>query len=329
MLTTDSMGKGTAIGIDIGGTKTLCALIDDRFKILHHTKFQTSPADGRAKFIERLLSTVKKLVTKGRKESSEIIGIGVACAGQIDCKSCRVKASPNIPWLEDFSVGRLLKQAVHLDTVLGNDVQLALYGEHQLGVAKDCSNVLGVFFGTGVGGAAVINGKLYYGACGHGGQVGATLAHSIGGAETLDSHGTLDRIASKSAIAGAAIGMGLKQWAPNLYDEVGTDISKVTWGAISRARNSGDKRIEELIRSRMRVAGIALSTVVNFMNPEMLVLGGGLTEEMPKLVVSEVESGLREYLVPEVARSIKVKAAKFRNKAGVFGAAKLAFKRFG
>ncbi|MGZ8939355.1 MAG: ROK family protein, partial [Limisphaerales bacterium] len=81
------------------------------------------------------------------------------------------------------------------------------------------------------------------------------------------------------------------------------------------------------IRSRLRVAGIALSSIVNFLNPEMLVLGGGLTEELPRLVVSGVERGLREYLTPEVSRKLKIRAAKFGNKAGVIGAARLTFKK--
>jgi glucokinase len=321
------MGKRAAIGIDIGGTKTLCALIDERFNILEEVKFKTSAHEGRTVFKKRLFSALQTLVrhAKGQK----LVGIGVASAGRVDPEECLIHASPNILWLEGFRVGPAFKKAAGLETVIGNDVQLALYGEQQLGVAAGCHNVLGVFFGTGVGGAAIINGKIYHGASGHGGNLGATLTHQIGGVDGLESHGILDRIASKAAIAGAAIGMGVKQWAPHLYKEVGTDISKVTWGSISRARKAGDKKIEELIRSRLRVVGIALSSVVNFLNPEMLVLGGGLTEEMPRIVVGEVENGLREYLTAEVSRKLKIKAAKFGNKAGVIGAAKLAFKDLG
>ena len=323
------MGKRAAIGIDIGGTKTLCALVDERFGILHEIKFKTSPQDGRPAYEKRLTASVQTLAREAKKRGLHPVGIGVASAGRVDRDTLCIQASPNILCLEGFRIGAILKRAVKLETVLGNDVQLALYGEQQLGVAAGCNHVLGVFFGTGVGGAAIINGKIYHGASGHGGNVGSTLTHQIGGVDGLESHGILDRIASKAAIAGAAIGMGVKQWAPNLYKEVGTDISKVTWGSISRARKAGDKKIEELIRSRLRVVGIALSSIVNFLNPEMLVLGGGLTEEMPKLIASEVENGLREYLSSDVSRKLKIKAAKFGNKAGVIGAAKLAFKKLG
>ena len=321
------MGEQAVIAIDIGGTKTLCALVTQQFKIIADVKFKTAPQDGRPAFAKQLTSAVKELAAKAQKQRLHLVGIGIASAGRVDRVNCDITASPNILCLEGFPIGSVLKRAVKLDSVIGNDVQLALYGEQQLGVAQGCSQVLGVFFGTGVGGAAIINGKIYHGANGHGGNVGATLTHQIGGADGLESHGILDRIASKAAIAGAAIGMGVKQWAPHLYKEVGTDISKVTWGALARARKAGDKKIEELIRSRLHVVGVALSSIVNFLNPEMLVLGGGLTEEMPKLIVSEVENGLHQYLSPDVSRKLKIKAAKFGNKAGVIGAAKLAFKK--
>jgi glucokinase len=325
VLQIEIMENRAAIAIDVGGTKTLCILVDERFKILKAVKFKTSPADGRSKFSKRLAAGVKTLARQAKKKKLELVGVGVAAAGRVDGEARVILNSPNVSWMEGFNIGRVIKRASRLESVLGNDVQLALYGEHQFGVATGCDHVLGVFFGTGVGGAAIINGSLYRGACGLGGQVGATLAHSIVGAESLESHAIIDSVASKAAISGAAIGMGVKQWAPRLFQEVGTDISKVTWGALERARKAGDRRIDDLLRGRLRAVGIALSSIVNFLNPQMLVLGGGLTEELPRLVVSAVESGLRDYLVPEVSRKLTVKAAKYGNKAGALGAAKLAF----
>ncbi|HEV8544177.1 MAG TPA: ROK family protein [Verrucomicrobiae bacterium] len=322
------MRERAVIGVDIGGTKTLCALINERFKLRQYFKFKTSPPDGRPKFMQELGNSIEMLKRRAAREHLEVVGIGLACAGKVDSETGKIINAPNVLWLEGFQIGRALKRATGLNSVMGNDVQLALEAEHQLGVAVGCSNVLGVFFGTGVGGAALFNGKLYRGASGAGGQVGGILAHSLGGADTPESHGTLDRIASKAAIAGAALGMGLKQWAPHLYREVGSDLSKVTWGALARARKKGDRHIEDLVRSRIRVAAITLSSIINFMNPEMLVLGGGLTEELPQLVRSETEVGLRDYLEPEVKAALKIKTAQFGNRAGAIGAASLALKKF-
>jgi len=323
------MAKRSVLGFDIGGTKTLCLLVDDAYRIVHSIKFQTAPSEGKAAFVKRFDAATRDLVTRARKLKLEMVGAGVAVAGQIEFHKKIIKKTPNVVFLEGLNVARTLQKSAHLDCVLGNDVQLALYGEYHLGHAQGFDTVLGVFFGTGVGGAALIGGRVFRGGTGLGGNVGATLTHAIGGGGMAESHGMLNNIASKAAIVGAALSMGVKQWAPHLYKEVGTDISKVTWGALARARKAGDQQIDDLLRARMRTAGSTLASIVNFLNPQLLLLGGGLTEELPRLIVSEVETGLREFLVPEIARALKVKAAMLGNRAGALGAARLAFKKLG
>jgi glucokinase len=228
--------------------------------------------------------------------------------------------------LENYPIGKYLRKIANVKVTIRNDVQTGIYAEHKLGAAKGCSHVLGVFFGTGVGGAAIINNKLYTGACGFGGQVGGLVAQPVGGPEAALSHGIVDRIASKSAIASEALVMAIKNWAPYLHREVGTDLSKITWGILERAIENGDNRIEEMLRARMRVVGIALSNVVNFMNPEMVVLGGGLVDQLTKLVVGEIETGIRQYLTPEVSKAVRIKPAKLGSEAVAVGAAHQALK---
>jgi glucokinase len=230
--------------------------------------------------------------------------------------------------LENYPVGKILRRAIKTEVTIGNDVRVGIYAEHKLGAAAGCENVLGVFFGTGVGGAAIINGEVYSGASDMGGQIGCILAQPVGGPKAAMSHGIVDRIASKAAIAGEALVMAVKDWAPYLHNKVGTDLAKVTWGNLARAIEHGDKRIDEMIRARMRVVGIALSSVVNFLNPEMVVLGGGLISEMPELALPEIEAGLREYLVPEVDKALKVKPARLGSDAVVLGAAHMALARW-
>jgi len=321
------MKKPAAIGIDVGGTKTLCVLVDKHFRKLEEVKFKTAPEEGRNRFTHKLSDSVGALVTSARAKGLDVVAIGVGCAGTVDEEEMRIKTSPNLLVLENYPIGKYLKKVVKAKLTILNDVQSGIHAEHQLGAARGCSHVLGVFFGTGVGGAAIIDNKLYPGACGFGGQVGALVAQPVGGPEAALSHGIIDRIASKSAIASEALVMAIKNWAPYLHREVNTDLSKVTWGILERAIKHGDKRIEEMLRARMRVVGIALSNVVNFMNPEMVVLGGGLVEQMTELVVEEIETGLREYLTPEVSKAVRVKPAKLGGHAVAFGAAYQALKK--
>jgi glucokinase len=323
------MSNDATIGIDIGGTKTLCLLVDDKFKVLEEIKFKTEPNEGRDPFSSQLIDSIKSLRKAAKDHESKVKGVGIGCAGQMDKGKRVIKVSPNLLCLEDYRIGEVIEDATGLHLVIGNDVQLGLYGEHQLGAATGLKHVMGVFFGTGVGGAVILNGKLYEGASGLGGQVGSILAQPVGGPEAAQSHGILDRIASKAAIAAEAAQMAAKQWAPYLHENVGSDISKIGWGVLAKAIDKGDERVADMMRARMQVVGIALSSVVNFINPEMLVLGGGLVEEMPKLVVSEIDAGMRKYLAPEVAKALEIKPARLKGRAVAIGAAKLAFQELG
>lgn len=323
------MSEHGSIGIDVGGTKTLCILTDDRLDPVAEVKFKTQPTLGVRRYTTQLHAAVRELKRAARKKDLALVGIGIGFAGQVDKRRCVVQTAPNIVALENYPIGDTLEEATGLKCVIRNDVHLGLYAEHQVGVAKGCNDVLGVFFGTGVGGAAIVNGRLHEGASGFGGQVGCLLAQPVGGPEAAQSHGIVDRIASKASIASEALQMAVRNWAPYLHKHVGTDLSKIGWGMLAKAIAKGDHRIEEMLCARMQVVGIALSNVVNFLNPEMLVLGGGLTDEMPKLVVSELAEGLRKHLVPEVDKALKIKAAKLGAMAVAVGAAKLALVELG
>jgi glucokinase len=320
------MSNPAAVGIDVGGTKTLCVLVDKDCRIVDQIKFRTAPNEGRDRFTHNLLRFLRQLERKATRKKMDLVAIGVGFAGSVDEKKLRIKTSPNLLTLEDYPIGKHLKDAYKVEVVLGNDVQLGTYAEHRLGVAFGCSTVLGVFFGTGVGGAAIINDRIHYGASGLGGQVGCLLAQPVGGPRAALSHGMMDRVASKAAIAGEALTMASKDWAPYLRKKVGSNLSKIGWGTLRRAIEHGDKKVEEMLRARLHVVGIALSNVVNFLNPDMLVLGGGLVDEMPKIVLPELEAGLREYLVPEVGKALKVKASKLSGAAVALGAAHKALK---
>ena len=315
------MKKPAAVGIDVGGTKTLCVLLDKHYQLLEEIKFKTAPEEGRDRFTRRLKDSVGALIHSAHAKDLEVVAVGVGSAGDVDEHEMLIKTSPNLMMLEKYPIGKYLSKVVKARMTLRNDVQTGIHGEHELGAAKGCKNVLGVFFGTGVGGAAIIDNKIYTGACGFGGQVGGLVAQPVGGPEAALSHGIIDRIASKSAIASEALVMAIKNWAPYLHQEVGTDLSKITWGILERAIKNGDHRIEEMLRARMRVVGIALANVINFLNPNMLVLGGGLVGQMPKLVVGEIETGVRQYLTPEVSKAVRIKPAKLAGHAVAIGAA--------
>jgi len=321
--------KQASIGIDVGGTKTLLALFDSRFEVLAERKFRTHPEKGGAKaFTEELAQAVKSLVRTAKKEGMKVKVIGVGCAGEIDMKTGVVKSSPNLTFLDGYSFRATLKKLTGAKVFIGHDVQTGLYGEFKLGSARKARNAIGVWVGTGVGGALLIDRKLYQGTTGVSGDLGNYLLHAVGSPSDAPRKDVLDNVASRPAIAGEAATLAAKHKAPTLKKLSGTDVSDIKAGDLARAIRKGDKAIEKLVRSRAHVIGAAVSNLVDFLNPDMVVLGGGLSEAMPVIMRSEVRKSIDAHAAPKSAKAVKVVVAKLLGHAGTAGAAKLATDMF-
>lgn len=319
------MSSRATIGLDIGGTKMLFALFDERFRLIEEHKVRTPPGKD---FDEALLEGTKRLMRKVEKESLMLLGVGIGCSGTIDRTKGTIKESLNIPFLKDYPFGRRLAKATGANVFLDNDAQLGLYGEQQLGAAVGLRHVIGVFFGTGIGGALIVDGRLHQGASGAAGEIGHFLVSPLGRLTGSERKGMLDDVVSRPAIAGEAASIAAKREAPALFALAGADVNKIHSGTLAQSIAGGDKKIEEMVRSRVRMAGISLSNLVDFFSPEMVVLGGGMVEAMPKLFFEEIERSLRDHTVPEVRRTVKVAVARLKDHSVTAGAAKMAWDRF-
>jgi glucokinase len=203
-------------------------------------------------------------------------------------------------------------------------VLAGLYGEMRLGAARKSRHVIGVFLGTGVGGALAIDGRLHLGASGRAGDIGNYLLHTVDVSTEGRRKQVLDGVASRTAIAGDAAILAAKRRSPALREAAGTDVQDITSGSIAKAIRKGDKVLEELVKSRVSVAGAALSNLVDFLNPDMVVLGGGLVEAMPGLIKREIRKSIDAHATPKAAKAVTVEVAELRNHAGTTGAACLA-----
>jgi glucokinase len=256
-----------------------------------------------------------------------MVGLGVGCAGTIDIAKGFVKNSPHIPFLRKYPLAKRLEKISGLNVTLANDVQAGVYGEHQFGAALGLKHVIGIFVGTGIGGAVIIDGKLMLGAHGHAGNIGHYSIHTVG-LGGVNQDGLLNDLSSRTAISGEAAALALKQRAPNLLKVVGTDVAKIKSSDLATAIKMGDEKIEQMVRARARLIGIALSNIVDFLNPQMVVLGGGLTEAMPLLLRHEVQLGIKENATADAYRGLRVVAAKLKSHAVTTGAAKMALDAF-
>jgi glucokinase len=318
--------RNAAIGIDIGGTKTLFALLDQDFEVVAEEKLRSrnGDKDPLAAFEDGMEAAIARLLAEARSRKLKVRTVGVGVAGIADFRNGIVRSAPNLAFLDGFPLGRRLRKLTDARVFVANDVHTGLYGECTLGAARRATHELGVWLGTGVGGAMVIDGKLHLGASGMAGNIGNYVLHAVDAAQDAPRKEVLDNVASRTAIAGDAAVLAAKERAPKLKKAAGTDVSEIKSGDIAEAIRKGDKAIEKLVRSRVAVVGTALSNLVDFINPDMVVLGGGLVEAMPELIRREVDKAVQAHASTAARSEVKVVVAKLHDHAGTIGAAKLA-----
>jgi glucokinase len=187
--------------------------------------------------------------------------------------------------------------------------------------------VAGFFIGTGIGGALILDGKLYRGSSGAAGELGHIFIDPMGPGCGCGRRGCLEALAGRLALAGEAAMLAARGGAPRLLAETGADVKKLKSGALARAVEGGDKALKDLVRRKAALVGIAMANVVNTLDPEMVVLGGGLMEALGDVIVPAAEESMRRHAMPDIVAHVKVAAAKLGDLAVLMGAAKWAWDR--
>ncbi len=316
--------KKYMIGIDLGGTKVLMGLLDKNFRVCREYKAEVDGNQGEKAFLRTLFGGIEVLLEEGRITSKNVLVAGVGCPGIIRCPKGIVKLSNNISFLKNYPLQAKLSKYLKAPVLLENDANAGLYGEYKLGVARKRQHVIGIFLGTGVGGALIMDGKLYRGATGSAGEIGHTL---VSMPSFLQGHGIFETVGAslgRLGVTAEAALLLLKQKAPHLFDEVGYNIKKIKSRTLLRAIEGGDKAVKGLVLDKGKMLGIVMANLANILNPEMIVLGGGMIEAMEHLILPEARRVMEECLLKPLVGSVKVVPSKLKDYAVVKGAARLA-----
>lgn len=308
------------VGFDLGGTKMLAAVLDADLRLVGRSRRKTKAALGPQTGLERIMTTIREALADASMRPEQIAGIGVGCPGQIDLDEGVVIESANLGW-RDFPIRAALEEAFDCPAVVLNDVDAGLYGEYRFGAGKGGRCVLGVFPGTGIGGACVYEGQLLRGRKVSCLEIGHVQVDPRGLPCGCGRVGCLETEASRLAIAAAAAMAAYRGAAPHLLALAGTDLSAIRSGVLAEAIRLGDQVIEQIVRRAAGQIGSVVGDVVNLLAPDVVVLGGGLVEAMPELFVSEVEDAARGRAAPPFSKTFKVLAAKLGDDAVVRGAA--------
>jgi len=305
------------LGLDIGGTKILGILYDEDGQEIARQKRKTKAAEG----IDVVMNQVFKVIDDLIKEStSKLEGIGVGVPGLVDAAGT-VLFSPNIPF-KDFELSKLIKKRYSVPVYVGNDVNVAMYGEWKHIGNETSRDVLGMFIGTGVGGAIILDGILYLGQ-GSAGEFGHMVVSADGAYCGCGAQGCLEAYASKTAIQKyieKQIGKGRTTLLTELLEEDGVVLKS---SSLIKAYEKNDALAIEVIDRTARYLGIAVGSLVNIFHPDLFILGGGVMEAMGSILLEKTLNEAQQHAMPGLLKTVAFSLSEMGDEAGVYGAYQL------
>lgn len=317
-----------AVGIDVGGTKVLAAVVDvSKGTVLGSAKKRSNPDDSPAELVEKLFSVVDQaLVESGLPKRSRLTGIGVGIAGVVDSANGVLLSAPNLSQATvNLPLGTLLRENFGVPARLLNDVQVAAIGEAIFGAGANASDFLCVFVGTGVGGAYIRDGKLVRGASGSAGEIGHLIVASGGRHCGCGGRGHLEAYASRTAITTDivnAIKLGRRTILTEMVPDLRSNSGALRSGILAKAVEAGDSLAIGAIQDAAAYLGLGLASVINLLNPSRIVIGGGVVESVPMLFEVASQRARQEALeVP--GKTVDIVRAGLGDFSGVTGAALL------
>lgn len=305
------------IGVDIGGTKIAAALVDAEGNILRESRVAT-PAENPDALIDAVVALVKELSV-----GEEILGVGVAAAGFIDAEQANIIYAPNLSWRNEPFKAKL-EAKIDVPVIIENDANAAGWAEFQFGAGRNFKHMIMLTIGTGVGGAVIVEGKMLRGGFGIGGELGHLRVVRDGRLCGCGQHGCLEQYGSGTALLRAArelaasddpMGLGLK----TLEARAGELTGKEVYQAILD-RDPGALRVLNELGTWL---GEAIGSYVAILDPEVVVIGGGVSAA-GDLLLDSIKAAYLEHLPAKGFRpELQIKVAEFVNDAGVVGAADL------
>lgn len=308
--------KNLTLGVDLGGTKVAVGLCSNG-EILKKVIYPTQASKGFDAVISVILQAIKSVV--GNTPLKDIRGVGIGAAGQINARTGEVIYAPNLHW-EHAPLGHTLEESLGLPVKVLNDVRAATVAEQKFGNGKGLRNFGNIFLGTGVGSGWVINGELMNGHTNSAGEIGHIC---------LDPDGQVCGCGKKGCLEAFSSGTGMENYVKDqlkkgrkskILELAENDIDKVKGPIIGKAAAQNDELAIEAIKRVGHYLGLALANCHTLLNPEIILLGGGMMA-LKDIFMPELEKTMKEHILPVANQGLLVREARFQNDAVLLGGA--------
>ena len=292
------------IGIDIGGTNIKGVLMNGN-KVVVRKKISTKSKSNKKIILTQLFECINYLI----KKAGRIRGIGVGVAGPIDFKNKKILNPPNVTAFKNLHLGEMIKDKFGIETVIDNDVNYLTLAEVILGVAKEKDFVIGLGLGTGVGGGIVLNEKIFHGANGSAGEIGHMVIFDNGRQCHCGSKGCLEAYINEK---------GIKKTAKEIF---GKEIDTIT---LHQMVKKGNKKAIKVWQITAKHLGTGLANIVDILNPDIIVIGGGIAN-VGEFLLKPARKEMKKNILSPLAKNTPVVKVKLGEYAGAIGAGLLHF----
>jgi len=313
------MNEKWLVGVDIGGTTIKLAFISQEGDIAHKWEIPTNREEKGTRIPSEISSAIDKKLTELAETKDQLLGIGVGAPGPVNDTDGSIEVAVNLGW-SHFPLQEILEKETSLPVVVDNDANVAAIGEMWKGAGEGARDLLCVTLGTGVGGGVIANGEVLHGVNGAAGEIGH-ITSVIEDAVRCNCGklGCLETVASATGVVRLAEKVLQSTAAPSMLREAKNLTSKI----IFDTAKAGDELALNVVNKLAFYLGFALANIANIVNPEKIVIGGGVSKAGDTLLLPLQQQFLL-YAFPRVADGVELKVAKLGNDAGVIGAAWLA-----
>jgi glucokinase len=315
------------VGVDLGGTKILSGVFSHSLECIGTAKLSTKSQRGVDKVVERIARSAQDAVDEADLTFKQIAGVGIGAPGAVDFDSGTVIFAPNLEGWTDVPLKKELEKILGVPVFVENDCNVSALGVYVTELKSKPRSMVGIFVGTGIGGGLVVDGELYSGFGHTAGEIGHMVLEVSGPKCGCGNKGCFEALASRTAIF-QQIKSGIKDGQKTLLTEMlGDDLADLRSGDLRKAIRKGDKFVDRIIEGAAEYIGIATANLVNVLNPEVVVLGGGVMEALSDEMMSVIIETAKDYAMPGALKGVEIIASKLGDNAGITGAAVLARKK--
>lgn len=307
------------LAVDLGGTKILAALVAGG-RVIARDYSLTHATLGVETVVGNIVAAVGRILRQGKLAINDIRGVAIAAAGAVDTHRGVVTLSPNLPGWKNIPLAEMLGCSYPVPVSVVNDANAQAIGEHRFGAGRGTRNMVFITVSTGIGGGIIIDNKIYEGAGGAAGEIGHMTLDINGPECSCGNRGCLETLASGTAIAREARER-LKRGEPSIMMEmVSGNPDVISAIEVGNAARKQDRLAREIIERAAFFLGVGLVNLVNIFNPEVIVIGGGVSR-MGELLLEPVRRVVRERAFPYSAGMVRIVTGELGDDAGILGAA--------